>query len=280
MVQRFRRTVRRPVARLSIPPAAVDLAALDRNADPCVDFYQFACGGWAAGNPLPPDRRAFGRFTELQERNFELLRRILESRVSDASSDVGKATDFYAACMNEGAIEQKALTPIEADLNMLGALRNPDDLPVIVAHLHELGAPALFQFGARTDLKDATQQIAEADQGGLALPDRDYYLKEDERSKALRAKYVAHIEKTFSLAGEPADDATADANTVLTIETALARASLDRVRRRDPSARQHRMTLGNFQEMTPAFDWKKYAGAAEAPKFQVSTSPRPNTSAR
>lgn len=259
----------RAQSRATTAPAAVDVSALDRKADPCVDFYQFACGGWIARNPLPPDRRAYGRFTELQERNFEILRHLLEAPAADASDDVKKASTFYGACMNEPAIEQKALTPLEPDLNMLAALRNPDDLPVIVAHLHEIGVPALFRFGADTDLRDATQQIAEADQGGLTLPDRDYYLKDDERSKDLRTKYAAHVEKILALAGEPPDEAAEDAKAVLAIETALARASMDRVRRREPSATQHRMTLADFQETTNAFDWKKYATAAEAPKFQV-----------
>jgi putative endopeptidase len=229
--------------------AAVDVAALDRKADPCVDFYQFACGGWVTKNPLPPDRRAFGRFTELQERNFDILRRTLESPASNAAGDVKKASDFYAACMNEAAIEQKAL-------KMLAALRNPDDLPVIVARLHEIGVPVLFRFSAQTDLRDATQQIAEVDQGGLALPDRDYYLKDDERSRELRSKYVAHIEQTLRLAGAAGDEATADAKAILAIERALARASMERVRRREPS-------------WTPTFDWRKYATAAAAPKFQM-----------
>jgi putative endopeptidase len=250
-------------------PASVDLAALDRNADPCADFYQFACGGWIASHPLPPDRRAFGRFTELQQRNFEILRRTLETTTADAAPDAKKASDFYAACMNEPLIEQKQLAPLEADLHMLAALRNPDDVPVVVAHLHEIGAPVLFVFRAATDLRDATQQIAEADQGGLGLPDRDYYLKDDERSRSLRAKYVAHVERIFTLAGESVDEAAADAQAVIAIETELARASMDRVRRREPAARQHRMTLADFQESMPSFDWKKYLGATEAPAFHA-----------
>jgi endothelin-converting enzyme/putative endopeptidase len=247
----------------------VDLAALDRKADACVDFYQFACGGWLTKTPLPADRATFGRFAELQERNFELLRRVVEMPPSGSSGDAKKTSDFYAACMDERAIEQKGITSIEPDLRMLGVLRNPDDLPVIVAHLHEIGVPAFFAFGEQIDREDATQQIAAVDQGGLTLPDRDYYLKEDARSKELRAKYVAHVGTMFMLAGVPADEAAADAATVLGIETSLARASLDRTRRRDPAVTQHRMTLGEFQETTGAFDWRKYAGAAEAPKFQL-----------
>jgi putative endopeptidase len=249
--------------------AAVDLSALDRKTDPCADFYQFACGGWIASNPLPADRRSYGRFAEVQEHNFELLRQLLESPAADASSDANKASDFYAACMDEATIERKGLTPVAADLMMLDSSRNPDDLPVVLAHLHEIGVQAFFRFGSRTDRTDATRETAEADQGGLGLPDRDFYLRDDERSRDLRAKYEAHVARLFSLAEEEPADAAAHAKAVIEIETALAKASLDRVKRREPSNTQHRMTLAAFQTTTPRFDWRKYVGAIGAPKFQV-----------
>jgi endothelin-converting enzyme/putative endopeptidase len=253
----------------STPPAGVETAALDKRADPCVDFYQLACGGWIARNPLPADRRSFGRFAELQERNFEILRRVLENPGASASADGRKASDFYAACMNEDVIERKALTPVEADLAMLDALKNPDDLPVLVAHLHDVGVPAFFRFAAETDLSDATRVIANADQSGLGLPDRDLYLKDDERSRGIRAKYIAHVENILTLSGQSREDAAAGASATIAVETALARASMDRVARREPTARQHHLTLVALQSLTPAFDWKKYAAAAETPKFQV-----------
>ena len=257
-------------SRASAPaPTAVDVSALDRKADPCVDFYQFACGGWIAANPLPPDRRSFGRFAEVQDRNFQILRRVLETPPESAGADARKASDFYAACMDEAAIERKELTPVASDLMMLDNSRNPDDLPVVVAHLHENGVPAFFRFGAQTDLTDATRQIANADQGGLGLPDRDFYTRTDERSRELVDKYTAHIEKMFRLAEEAPADAAAHARTVVALETALAKASLDRVHRREPSATQHRLALTELQRLTPAFDWKKYTTAASAPKFQV-----------
>jgi predicted metalloendopeptidase len=252
------------------PPAGVELEALDRRIEPCNDFYQFACGGWIEKHPVPADRRSYGRFTELQDRNFTVLRRILEAPAADSSGgDRKKAADFYAACMDEAKIESAGLDPIAPDLATIDELVNPDDLPVLVAHLHSFAVPVLFGFGAQSDRTDATQQIARVDQGGLALPDRDYYLKADERSAELRAKYLTHITQVFALAGATADKAAADAKAVLAIETALATASLDRVKRRDPAATHHPMGLNELQRMTPNFSWRKYATAAEAPKFQV-----------
>jgi putative endopeptidase len=253
----------------SAPAAGVELSSLDRKIDPCVDFYQFACGGWVAANPLPADRRSFGRFAEVQDRNFELLRRVLETPSPNGSADTRKAADFYAACMDEAAIERKGLAPVAADLMMLDASRNPDDLPVVVAHLHEFGAPVLFRFGSQSDADEATRQIANVDQGGIGLPDRDLYIKDDERSRDIRTAYTAHIEKIFKLAEEEPADAAAHAQAVVAFETALARASMDRVSRREPKNTRHRMTLTDFQATTPRFDWKKYAGATAAPKFQI-----------
>jgi endothelin-converting enzyme/putative endopeptidase len=246
----------------------VDIDALDRKADPCVDFYQFACGGWIAKHPLPADRRSFGRFAELQDRNFTILRRILEAPGADG--DRKKASDYYAACMDEPVIEAAGLTGVRPDLTTIDELVNPDDLPVLVAHLHAIGVRALLRFTARADVVgDATQQIADIDQSGLSLPDRDYYVKSDERSVDLRNKLAATIEKMFALAGAPPDQAAVDAKAVVSVETALAGAQLDRVQRRDPKQTLHSMTLNELQAMTPNFSWRKYAAAAEAPKFQV-----------
>jgi putative endopeptidase len=244
-------------------PAGIEIDALDRKIDPCSDFYQFACGGWIAKNPVPADRRSYGRFAELQERNFTVLRRILEA--PGAEGDRKKAADFYAACMDETTIEASGLTPIGPDLATIDEILNPDDLPVLIAHLHAFGVPVLFRFGAQTDLEDAANAIANVDQAGLGLPDRDYYLKTDQRSIELRDKYVAVIQKELTLAGEPAEQAAQDAKAVLSIETALATAMLDRVKRRDPASTQHRMTINELQALSPNFNWRKYAAASEAP---------------
>src|SRR5829696_5322915 len=169
--------------------SGVELDALDRKAEPCNDFYQFACGGWIAKNPVPADRRSWGRFQEVQDRNFTILRRILEAPA--AEGDRTKAADYYAACMDEAKIEAAGLTPVASELATIDEWLNPDDLPVLVAHLHEAGVPAFFRFESETDLRDATQEMANVDQVRFGLPDRDYYLKTDDRSKELREKYVA-----------------------------------------------------------------------------------------
>ncbi|HMB80236.1 MAG TPA: M13 family metallopeptidase, partial [Vicinamibacterales bacterium] len=192
-----------------------------------------------------------------------VLRRILEA--PGAEGDRRKAADYYAACMDEPRIEAAGLTPLASDLATIEEILNPDDLPILVAHLHAYGVPALFRFGAQTDLEDASNAIADVDQGGLGLPDRDYYLNTDDRSVELRMKYVALMQKTFVLAGQPAGQAAADAHAVLALETTLATAMLDRVTRRDPANTQHRMTINELQALSPNFNWRKYAGAAEAP---------------
>jgi putative endopeptidase len=248
------------------PAGGVELEAIDRKADACTDFYQFACGNWIAKNPVPADRRAFGRFTEVQDRNLAILRRILESQ--GATGDRAKAADYYAACMDEGKIESGGLGALAGDIATIGELVNPDDLPVLVAHMHAINVPVLFRFGSLTDKSDATRQIAGIDQAGFALPDRDYYLKTDERSAALRAKYLAHITQMFTLAGTAADQAATDAAAALAVENVLATASLDRVARRDPNTTNHPMSLGELQRLTPNFSWRKYATAAAAPQFQ------------
>jgi putative endopeptidase len=268
-----------PAAAQTSPVSAsgVELESLDRTANRCTDLYQFACGGWEARNLLPADRRSFGRIQERQDRNFAILRRILETPAGDG--DRAKASDYYAACMNEPAIEAKGLAPFSAELARVAALKRRSDVPALLAHLQDvatiLPGPAqwmstpFFGFGSGTDYKDTTRRMAQVGVSGFALPDRDMYLKTDERTVTLRDRYSDHVQQMLSLLGEPPDVADESARAVLTIETALAAATLDAVSRRDPHKTHHPMALAELRALTPGFDWRQYFGALSAPPFSV-----------
>jgi endothelin-converting enzyme/putative endopeptidase len=248
-----------------------DPAAIDRTADPCTDFYQFACGNWIQKNPIPPDQSRWGRFSELEEHNREILHQILEedAKPSPARDAIGKQIgDYYFACMDEKGIDAKGLKPIQPQLDRIRALADKKQLAAELARLHTSGAGAMFDFGSGQDFKDSTQVIAQLDQGGLGLPDRDYYLKTDAKSQEIRDKYVAHVQKMFELAGEPADRAKKDADTVMAMETALGKGSLDRVSRRDPEKVYHKMTVKELEALGPAFQWNAYFRDSGAPPFQ------------
>ena len=261
----------RPPASAADVPAKVpgfDPTAIDRGTPACTDFYQFACGGWLSRNPVPPDRARWDRFAELAERNQTVLRGILEKvSTADAGRDPvdQKIGDQYAACMDEAAIEAKGIAALKPELDRIAGLGSKARLPSALAHLHEGGVDAAFRFGSVPDFKDANSVIAGTDQGGLGLPDRDYYVKEDAKSVELRAKYLAHVQKMLELSGEPAPAAAADARAVMDLETALARASLERVKRRDPANIYHKMKVAELQALTPAFDWTAYLAAAAGP---------------
>jgi endothelin-converting enzyme/putative endopeptidase len=171
----------------------------------CTDFYQFSCGGWLARNPVPADRARWGRFDELSERNQATLRGILDqAQKSAADRQIG---DYYTACMDEKGIEALGLKPVKANLDRIAGLKTRADLAGEVARLHAQGVGVLFDFGAQQDYKDATKVIAAVDQGGLGLPDRDYYLKDETRFADVRKQYVPHVARMFELAGDRRDEA-------------------------------------------------------------------------
>jgi putative endopeptidase len=238
------------------------LADLDTTCKPCQDFFQFASGGWIKSHPIPPEYASWGRFNELQNKNQEVLRQILEASAQDNSARRGsteqKIGDFYASCMDTQRIESEGIKPIEPELARISKIANLQQLEDELAHLQSEGTRALFGFGSGQDDKNSEQVIGEASQGGLGLPDRDYYTKQDEKSKQLRDQYVQHVTRMLELAGDASDAASAEARTVLTIETELAEASKTRVERRDPEANYHKMGRAELRKLTPDFSWDTY----------------------
>lgn len=238
-----------------------DINALDRDVDPCVNFYHYACGTWLNRNPVPPDKAIYGRSSELIERNRTILRDILE-KSSAAGDNRGaneqKIGDYYASCIDESAIEKKGIVPLRAELERVAAVNSNDSLPPLLAHLSLIGVNAFFGFGVQQDAKDSTQQIATVAQGGLGLPERDFYFREDAKSGEIRRQYVQHTQKMFQLFGEKPEEATIHAQTIMRIETALATGSLDNVSRRDPNKLYHKMGVKELQALSPAFEWSRF----------------------
>ena len=254
----------RPLTAIPYTPS-LDIPSMDRNADPCVDLYQYSCGGWMASNPIPPDQAAWSVYGKLTELNNQYLWGVLEDAAKpspDRNAVQQKIGDYFAACMDEGSIEQLGARPLQPLLESIRALKTKGDLATFLAteHPRSYGSGWLFGFGSDQDYGDATQVIAEADAGGLGLPDRDYYLKGDAKTKDIRVKYVKHVERMLALSGQSRAQAARDAATVMRIETTLARASLSRVDRRDPYKLYHKMTPAQLRAIAPSFDWNTYLG--------------------
>jgi endothelin-converting enzyme/putative endopeptidase len=255
----------------------LDLSSLDRNADPCVNFYQFACGGWMRNNPIPADQASWGVDSKLQEQNRAILRQILERDAQAGAHRTPvqqKIGDYYAACMDEPAINAAAAKPLHDDLHRISKMRSKREIAAYLASFHArdvftvLPTSTLFSFTSDQDYKNSSQYIAEADQGGLGLPDRDYYLKQDEKSGQIRKAYLAHVQQMLQLTGESETNAFDDARVILDLETHLAQASLTRVERRDPSLLYHKMTRAELQNLTPSFDWNIYFTGVGLAKVQ------------
>ncbi|WLI89761.1 M13 family metallopeptidase [Massilia sp. R2A-15] len=254
-----------PVSSFPYTPG-LDVTAMDKTADPCVDFYQYACGGWMKNNPIPADQARWSVYGKLTQDNQRYLWGILDGlakKTEGRSATQQKTGDYFAACMDEKAIEARGAAPLKPYFDQIDGMRSVRDLPAVLARLHLALADEglFFGFGSNQDFGNSSQVIAFANGGGLGLPDRDSYLKTDAKSAEIRTKYVAHIGKMFELLGEPADQAKRSAATVMRIETALAKASLSRVDKRDPYKLYHKMNAKSLQALTPGFDWHAYLAA-------------------
>ena len=250
---------------------SIDHKVMDEKADPCGNFFRYACGGWIDANPIPADESSWGLDHVLALRNKEKLRAILEKAATQPTPDTQKIGDFYATCMDEAGIEKRGLGPLKPLLEQIDAIGDKARLWPVIGALHRAGVEALFGFGAGQDAKDAESVIAIAYQGGMGLPDRDYYLKTDPASLKLRGDYRTHVAHMLVLAGENQTDAAAHAGTVLAFETQLALGALDRVSRRDPQQTYHKMSRAELDTLTPGFDWTAYFGAIDAPTIASLT---------
>jgi putative endopeptidase len=245
------------------PLHGIDVADLDRKAAPCQDFYEFANGSWRARNPIPPSMVIWSRRWAAGEATKDVLHGILEEASANAASEPAKSTerligDFYGACMNEKAIDAAGVGALKNEFALIQSIQSTGDLQNAITRLNEEAIYAPFLFGSQQDPHHPAMVIADAGAAGLGLPDRDFYFKDDEKSKETRQKYVEHVAKMFVLAGYDQQAAAAAAQTVMKLETAFASATLTNVELRDPYASDHKMNLDEVQKLTPDFNWTAY----------------------
>jgi endothelin-converting enzyme/putative endopeptidase len=250
---------------------SLDTASMDRSVNPCDDFYTYSCGRWMKNNPIPPDQTSWSVYGKLYQDNLNYLRGILEEASTARNRDAvtQEIGDYYAACMNEPAIEKLGAKPIQPELSAIAALKTVNDLAPLIANLQLEGDAILFDSGSTQDPDDSDAVIVEIAQGGLGLPDRDYYTEDDAKSKETREHYLGHVQKMFELIGDSPEVARKNAGTVMRMETGLANASLTRVEMRDPHKLVHKMTVADLDKVAPGFNWSAFFTASGVPKFQI-----------
>ena len=255
-----------------------DLANLDKNTSACTDFYQYANGGWLSANPIPAAYSSWGVANILDEKNRDVLHEILDAAAKNTSAPKGsseqKVGDYYATCMDEAKIETEGIKPLASEFDRIAKIKDQQALQDEITHLHSNGINALFASDSTQDFKNSAEVTFEVFQGGLGLPDRDYYTKTDDKSKATRDEYIKHVAKMFELMGDEPAAAATEAQTVLGLETKLAEASMTRVELRDPEKIYHRMTVAQVQDLAPNFDWAAYlvkTGVAQKTDVNVAT---------
>ncbi|MGB2626778.1 MAG: M13 family metallopeptidase [Candidatus Acidiferrum sp.] len=248
-------------------------ASMDRSVDPCADFYHYSCGGWQKNNPIPPDQTSWDVYSKLYQDNLNFLRGMLEQASTAKDSGdaaVQKTGAFYASCMDESTIEKQGLSSLRKDLADIENLKDAGELAPLMSRLQlSYGGAILFRSGSMQDLDNSEEVIAELDQGGLGLPDRDYYTKEDEKSKEIRERYLQHVGKIFELAGDTPAVARKNADTVYKLELLLAKASMTRVERRDPYKMKHPMTIAELDKLAPRLNWRAYYSSVPYPAFKT-----------
>ena len=266
-----------PLSKLPYTPV-LDVTSMDKSADPCVDFYQYSCGGWQKNNPIPADQSSWDVYAKMAQDNRRVLWGILDKFATQAEGRTvsqQKIGDAFAACTDEGLTQRLGARPMQPELALIERMQSKKDLPPVLAALQlNSGDDGLFfNFGSGQDFADSSRVIAFAQQGGLGMPERDYYFKTDAKSKELRDKYVAHVARMFQLMGDSEADAKAHAATVMSMETALAKGSMGNVELRDPRKQFHPANERKLQSFTPSFDWRSYLagmGLAGNDRFNVS----------